>query len=126
MKKTDAIILFILTIFYFCIELIVNFSIYQQLSSFNDIFTAESMELWGKIISGLGLALILTRLIASIPTLREWVNTSLMYINRRISDKGNIFVLFILVCAISIPTSFFLQNSLTIIPQNSPASKAAG
>lgn len=122
MKKTDAIILFILTIFYFCIELIVNFSIYQQLSSFNDIFTAESMELWGKIISGLGLALILTRLIASIPTLREWVNTSLMYINRRISDKGNIFVLFILVCAISIPTSFFLQNSLiSYVVKNSTA-----
>lgn len=112
MKKADAIILFILTIFYFCIELIVNFSIYEQLSSFNDIFTAESMELWGKVISGLGLALILTRLIASMPVLRKWVNTSFMYINKRISDKGNIFVLFILVCVISIPTSFFLQNSL--------------
>ena len=60
-RKRDARTLLVLTLMYFCIELIVNFSVYKQLSVTNDVFTAEAMELWGKVISGVGIGLLVTR-----------------------------------------------------------------
>ena len=61
MAKKQARNLIILTVVYFVIEIIVNFSVYRQLSISSDRFTAETMEFWGKGIAGVGLALICTR-----------------------------------------------------------------
>lgn len=90
-KYTKALIA--LTVMYFIIEIVVNFSIYKQLSVTSDIFIAESMELWGKIITGLGLGLIATRF--------------------AINKFGkNTYITFLACCIVTIPISFGLQTLL--------------
>lgn len=92
-NKKYASGLIVLTFIYFVIEIIVNFSIYKQLSGSSDVFIAESMELWGKIITGLGLGLLVTRYLLS-------------------KYSRNTYLTFLVCCAITIPVSFLLQNLL--------------
>lgn len=111
-RKRDAKTLLVLTLMYFCIELIVNFSVYKQLSVTNDVFTAEAMELWGKVISGVGIGLLATRyLLTHRPVLRH-INMALDKVSYRLWDKHYAYRTFINVCIVTIPLSFFLQNTL--------------
>ena len=92
-NKKYASGLLVLTIIYFVIEVVINFSIYEQLSIASDVFVAESMELWGKIITGLGIGLLLTRYILS-------------------KRGGSAYLTFIGACVVAIPLSFIIQNAL--------------
>lgn len=112
MLKQDARTLTVLTLMYFAIELLVNFSVYKQLSVTNDVFTAESMELWGKIISGLGLGLLLTRYLFSHPKVRYNINVWLQKRHQILWDHNSPYRAFLLVCMVTIPLSFFLQSTL--------------
>ena len=50
-----------LTLAYFIIEIVINYQIYNQLSVGSTFISIDVMEFWGKIITGLGMALVLTR-----------------------------------------------------------------
>lgn len=87
----------ILTIGYFILELLLNYQIYKQLSYSSSSVTTLILEHWGKIISGCGLALFITRLGVKDSELP--------------STKSPIIVF--LVCAIiCIPVCFWFQNWL--------------
>ena len=111
-RKRDARTLLVLTLMYFCIELIVNFSVYKQLSVTNDVFTAEAMELWGKVISGVGIGLLVTRYLLTHREVLRHINIALDKVWYRLWDKHYAYRTFINVCVITIPLSFFLQNTL--------------
>lgn len=95
MAKKQARNLIILTAVYFVIEIIVNFSVYRQLSISSDRFTAETMEFWGKGIAGVGLALICTR-----------------FLLRKPNNDHTTYGAFFGICLITVPLSFILQTAL--------------
>lgn len=97
--------LVLLTFLYFIVELIVNASIFLQLSGLSDAHLSEAMELWGKIIAGFGLGLLFTRYII----IRN--QKMLAAKNHRVS-RGLTLIFFFLVCIFTIPASFILQNKL--------------
>ena len=80
---------FVLTLLYFGVEIFINHTLYNQLSVSSDYFTIESLEMWGKIITGLGIALALLKL-------------------SRI--KENSIPVFLTLCIPSIFISFVLSN----------------
>ena len=92
--KKQARNLVILTSLYFIIEIIVNFSVYRQLSISSDRFTAETMEFWGKGIAGVGIGLIWTRFL-------------LIYSKKEYKT----YRAFLSVCLITVPLSFVLQTA---------------
>lgn len=93
-----------LTIGYFIVEFIINYTIYGQLSHSSNYFTIEAMEVWGKAVTGLGLALIITKLYFS----NKGLYTS--YVLRE-APKST-FAVFIISCMMTIPFSFWLQNTI--------------
>lgn len=95
----------LLTFAYFIIELLINYQIYNQLSAGSTFITIDVMEFWGKVITGLGLALLLTRLFFIKTT---QMNHDPYYRYARRSTLKDFFLL----CIITIPLSFFLQNAL--------------
>ncbi|WP_339343267.1 hypothetical protein [uncultured Psychrobacter sp.] len=93
--------LIVLTLIYFVIELIINASVYGQLSGSSDMLMSEVMEFWGKIIAGLGIGLLITRYQLAKRTKQNYINTN-----------GYIYKTFLLICLATIPLSFVLQESL--------------
>lgn len=94
-----------LTICYVMIEVVLNHTLYTQLSTNSNFFTIGALELWGKIITGLGLGLVLTRLYASLDSM-----------GHSQEDKGGFdktFKIFVAICLVTIPLSFWLQNTIT-------------
>lgn len=53
---------FVLTLLYFAVEVFINHTLYSQLSVGSDYFTIEALEMWGKIITGFGIALVILKL----------------------------------------------------------------
>lgn len=92
-----------LTLLYFIIEITVNIMVFKQLSIKSDFFTIEAMEFWGKIITGLGAALVLVR----------YCYFGSKYVKTRPKNKphDSLFV-FMSVCLLTIPVSFAAQNLL--------------
>lgn len=82
---------------YFIVELILNYSIYQQLAVGSTGYSISVVEYWGKIITGMGMALLLTRAL--------FYNPGQLYAETRSS-----FLVFIFCCVVTIPFSFWLQN----------------
>ena len=107
-KKTDRPVklntagksIFVLTLMYFIIELIVNVSIFSQLSSSSDFLMVKVMEFWGKIIAGLGMALIITR----------YHMERLKRLN--LGHIAKIYKTFLFSSLITIPLSFAFQEGL--------------
>ena len=95
LDKKQVRSLAVLTALYFIVEIIINFSIYRQLSISNDRYTAETMEFWGKGIAGIGLALICVRFL-------------LVYSKKRYKTYRT----FLCACLITVPLSFLLQTAL--------------
>ena len=58
---SSRMLLLLLTTGYFILEIIINIMVFKQLSIKSDFFTIETMEFWGKIITGLGASLLLVR-----------------------------------------------------------------
>ncbi|MBO6226048.1 MAG: hypothetical protein J6N72_11525 [Psychrobacter sp.] len=84
-----------LTLLYFLVEILINYILYDQLSTASDYFTIESLELWGKIITGLGISLIIVKAICAVSG----------------KTKG-VFKLYAATCLIGISASFFITNTL--------------
>lgn len=86
----------LLAMAYFVAEVAINYSLYGQLSINSNFFTIQSLEMWGKIITGLGAAM----LIVQVATL--------------ISDryKGAAILWFLALCVFTIPLSFYVQNAI--------------
>ena len=98
---TTGMALIVLTTIYFVIELIINTSVYGQLSGSSDMLIAEAMEFWGKIIAGLGIALIATRYQLTRRLKRDLQNSSMQ-----------VYKTFLCSCLVAIPLSFILQESV--------------
>lgn len=77
----------------------------MQLGDFNDVLLSDAMEIWGKVIAGLGLGLLLTR---------YFITKEAKVLNSQGYKVNNIrtYFVFIVVCLITIPTSFVLQGLL--------------
>ena len=100
---TSQLNLLLLTAGYFILEIVINLMIFKQLSIKSDFFTIEAMEFWGKIITGLGAALMLVR----------YCYFRADYVKTRPKDSplDSVFLL-LSVCVITIPLSFIAQNQL--------------
>lgn len=95
--------LIVLTLSYFAIELILNTTVYGMLSYSNDALVTSSMELWGKVIAGLGLALIATRV---------WISTR--FADGYWSSNKDTYLAFFWASVVSIPLSFVIQDKLIV------------
>lgn len=84
-----------LTMIYFIIEYVLNYSIYHQITISSDYYAAHSVETWGKVIAGVGLALILSRYLCS-------------FLHVNLSELR----VFLFSCILAIPFSFWLQNEI--------------
>ena len=84
----------LLAIAYFMAEVGINYSLYGQLSFNSNFFTIQSLEMWGKIITGLGAALLITQ-VATV-------------LNDDLKDSAIAF--FLGLCLLTIPLSFYVQN----------------
>lgn len=82
-----------LAVFYFLIEVAINYSLYKQLSFNSNIYTVGSLELWAKIVIGFGAALLLIQAIS--------------FIGDKVKDRE--IVSFLAICIFTIPLSFFAQ-----------------
>ena len=104
-----------MTVAYFLIEIIVNILVFKQLSVKSDFLTIEGMEFWGKIITGVGAALALTK---GFYALREFlkIGNSDYYFA---GDSLKVIIPSLLIC---IPLSFILQNKLidTLVENSTP------
>lgn len=80
MISQKSISLLILTLLYFFIEVFINHILYNQLSSGSDHFTIEALELWGKIITGLGVALILLKILAATEIMHDRFFSSFVWL----------------------------------------------
>ena len=87
--------LLLLTLLYFLVEGFINYTLYNQLSTGSDYFTIESLELWGKIITGLGMALIIVK-----------------FISATVGIRKNTFKIYAAWCIVGITLSFFITNSI--------------
>lgn len=81
---------------YFVAEVGINYSIYGQLSINSNFFAIQSLEMWGKIITGFGAAL----LIIQVVTL---VNDDL---------GASVIAWFFGLCLFTMPLSFYVQNAI--------------
>lgn len=90
-----------LTIAYFFIEYALNYAIYNQITLTGDYFAARSIEVWGKVIAGIGIALFCSRLLC-------------LYLiqNRYHLKEIPQLKIFFFACCFSIPFSFWLQNKI--------------
>lgn len=86
----------LLMVAYFVAEVGINYSLYGQLSINSNFFTIQSLEMWGKIITGLGAAL----LIIQIATL---LNDNYL---------SSAIIWFFTLCLFTIPLSFYVQNMI--------------
>ncbi|MED6317677.1 MAG: hypothetical protein VYA60_10650 [Pseudomonadota bacterium] len=86
----------LLTIAYFIAEVAINYSLYGQLAVKSNFFTVQSLEMWGKIITGIGAALLI-------------VQTSTIL---RKSLKRTAIIQFFCLCIFTIPLSFYVQNMI--------------
>ena len=104
-----------LTLAYFIIEIVINYQIYNQLSVGSTFISIDVMEFWGKIITGLGMALVLTRLF--------FISASQMYQDSKYEKVPRSTIkTFFFICIATIPASFLLQNWLiNTIVDNSDA-----
>lgn len=82
---------------YFIIELLINYSLYKQMSVNSNVYAIESLEMWAKIVIGFGASLF-------------YVQISSMYYKRKNEETDNETSMFILICLFTIPLSFLLQN----------------
>lgn len=113
--RDNMLIISMLTFGYFIIEIVINYNIYNQLSYSSSLMAIESLEFWGKIVTGIGLSLVITRLTVVSPAMLE-------------RDAGlasrikNPLKTFFCLCAICIPLSFFLQNKIinSIVESSTP------
>lgn len=99
--QMNGLIFFIFTLIYFVIEIIINYQLYKQLSFSSNFFTVSALEFWGKTIAGIGLALVLTRF---------YFTSRLAYLDN--NGPMRIIPFFIFCLIISIPSSFWLQNTI--------------
>lgn len=106
-QETDVntVMVGILTLAYFIIEVVINYNIYYQLSTSSSLMAIDSLEFWGKIVTGMGMALAFTRLTVVTPEMLNQ-NPSLIYTAR--SPAKN----FRYLCFICIPLSFFVQHQI--------------
>ncbi|WP_294033266.1 hypothetical protein [uncultured Moraxella sp.] len=110
--------LFTLSILYFIAEIYLNFSIYQQMSFLSTPVHLEILEHQGKIIAGIGLALLLTRMYIAF----RIKNLQARHIAQSTINAKTPFLKLLCVC---IPISFFVQNQVInyIINQATPENK---
>ena len=99
--RDNIAVLGLLSFAYFVVELIINYSIYQQLSHYSNLMAIDALEFWGKIVTGLGMALIITRFV-SVRSAQGGSHES----------SPNLMKVFRNLCVICIPLSFFLQNQI--------------
>lgn len=112
-KKTysnNLKVLGVLTAAYFIVEIIINHAVFRQMSYSGSFFSITSMEFWGKIVTGLGLALIISRLCATNRFLNNLIWKKTNY--KTAPCFFGTLKVFILACIVTIPLSFFLQNKL--------------
>lgn len=93
-----VISLAILSVLYFIVEIIINVSVYRQLSVSSSAVGIDVLEYWGKIITGFGAALLLTRWLYSI----------------RHVERGPLYIIkaFAIISVLTIPISFKVQDAL--------------
>lgn len=101
----NVVVMGILTLMYFITELIINYNIYYQLSTSSNLMAIDSLEFWGKIVTGMGMALILTRLTVVTP---EMIDKN-PYMAEKLRSPSKVFRY---LCIICIPFSFFLQHQI--------------
>lgn len=81
---------------YFVAEVGINYSIYGQLSINSNFFTIQSLEMWGKIITGFGAALLIIQVVTLVN-----------------DDLGtSVIAWFFGLCLFTIPLSFYVQNAI--------------
>lgn len=100
-KAKCATGVFLLTMAYFVVEIILNYTLYKQLANHSDLYTIEALETWGQIITGMGAALICTRLYFMSSAAHQ--------------DYSNIrtpFKIFRRFCLVTIPLSFLVQHAI--------------
>ncbi len=100
----SSVSLLILTACYFVVEIIINYTIYTQLSVGSDQLTIEVMEVWGRAVTGIGMALILSKLYFA----NKYLHTS-QHFNEA---PKNAVAVFIICCLVSVPFSFWLQGKI--------------
>lgn len=86
-----------LALAYFVAEVAINYSLYGQLSVGSNQYAIESLEMWGKIITGLGAALLIIQVVNLI--------TDESY-------EEDVIVGFIAICVLTIPLSFYVQEKI--------------
>lgn len=101
----NVVIMGILTLMYFIIEVIINYNIYYQLSTSSNLMAIDSLEFWGKIVTGMGMALVLTRLTVVTP---EMIDRS-PHLAEKLRSPSKVFRY---LCVVCIPFSFFLQHQI--------------
>lgn len=100
----NAMGLLFLTLAYFTVEIIINYTIYSQLAWGSNRLTIEVMETWGRAVTGIGIALILSKLYFS--------NTHL-YTSQLLNEAPkSSFVVFIVCCIFTVPFSFWVQGAV--------------
>ena len=77
------------------IEYALNFAIYQQVTAVSDYYAGKSIEVWGKLIAGIGIALIASRFLCS-----------------KVIHNPYQARVFLFCCIFAIPFSFWLQNKI--------------
>lgn len=81
---------------YFVAEVAINYSIYGQLSINSNFFTIQSLEMWGKIITGFGAALLIIQVVTLVN-----------------DDLGtSVIAWFFGLCLFTMPLSFYVQNAI--------------
>ena len=100
-KAKCATGVFLLTMSYFVVEIILNYTLYKQLASHSNLFTIEVLEIWGQIITGMGAALICTRL--------YFISSGAYQGYSNIMTPFKIFRRF---CLVTIPLSFLVQHAI--------------
>lgn len=93
------------TAFYFGIEIFINLLIFKQLSVQSDFFTIEAMEFWGKVITAVGAALLITKMQIAGFQPKSWIDFN----SHHPVAATIVFIGWILVL---IPVSFVAQNVL--------------
>lgn len=101
----NVVIMGILTLAYFIIEVLINYNIYYQLSASSSLMAIDSLEFWGKIVTGMGMALVLTRLTVVTPGMID----QKPYLSEKVRSPAKVFRY---LCIICIPFSFFLQHQI--------------
>ena len=94
-----------LTLAYFVIEILINYIVFKQMSVKSDFFAIEAMEFWGKIVTGIGAGLVLSKTFYALRVSIIRSNSEILYGTKAVK----VLLLSFLVC---IPLSFYLQDKL--------------